>query len=172
MDRRTASGSSGIRTTLHNRTGVRAMKAMNRQNKQSHIYGIFTVSRIVLSIAVFLLVSGLMAAQTPEAAQNFQRFLKSVASPETILLPGTSAALSQFVFRPAGFDSGAEGYGHHFGVALADNVDGKFIRDFAFPTLFRQDVAYVSDHAPATVWRRVGHVLMHSILLDTKDHRL
>src|SRR5947209_20372709 len=118
MDSRTASGSSGIRTTLHNRAGVRAMKAMNRQNKHSHFYRIFTVSRIVWSIALFLVVSGLMAAQTPEAAQNFQRFLKSVASPETILLPGTSAALSQFVFRPAGFESGAEGYGHHFGVAL------------------------------------------------------
>jgi hypothetical protein len=106
---------------------------------------------------------------TPE--QNFSNFSKAVFSLGTVLTPGASSAFSQFVSRPAGFDCGAAGYGEHYGIALADNLSGKFIREFAFPTLFRQRVAYVPDRS-GTWWRRAGHATLHSLFLNQSTLRL
>src|SRR5262249_11369090 len=120
--------------------------------------------------AFTLVLCARAVAQAPDAAEHFKAFTRSVFSPGTILVPGSSAAFSQFVSKPADFADGAEGYGHHYGVALADNVSGKFIRDFGFPVLFRQNVKYVPDHAKAGVWHRVGHACIHSVITD--DRRL
>jgi hypothetical protein len=124
-----------------------------------------------LAIAV-LLLAGRVAAQSPDATEHFKEFTRSVVSPGTLLVPGASSAFSQFVFKPGGFDSGAEGYGQHYGVALADNVSGKFIRDFGFPVVFRQDGKYAPDQANAGVWHRVGHACMHSVILGTDKRQL
>jgi hypothetical protein len=124
-----------------------------------------------LAIVMFL-PAGRAIGQTVDAAEHFKEFTRSVFSPGTVLVPGTSAAFSQFVSKPAGFAGGAEGYGQHYGVALADNVSGKFIRDFGFPVLFRQNAKYVPDQANAGVWRRVGHACMHSVILGPDDRRL
>jgi hypothetical protein len=118
-----------------------------------------------------LLPAGRAVAQTPDAAEHFKEFTHAVVSPGTVLIPGTSAAFSQFVFKPSGFAGGAEGYGQHYGIALADNVSGKFIRDFGFPVLFRQDVKYVPDQASTGVWHRVGHACLHSVILSPDDRR-
>src|SRR5262249_53628430 len=110
-------------------------------------------------------------AQAPDipesAAEHFRDFTHAVVSPGTVLIPGSSAAFSQFVSKPGGFAGGVEGYGQHYGVALADNVSGKFIRDFGFPVLFRQNVKYVSDQADAGLWHRVGHACLHSVVMGT-----
>lgn len=122
------------------------------------------------SLAVCFVLPGTVQGQNPGAEQNFHRFVNSVVSPETVLTPASSAAFSQFVFKPGGFDRGALGYGEHFGIGFADNVDGKFIRNFAFPTVFRQDVVYTPDGSSATAWHRVGHAMLHSVVLDAKQH--
>ncbi|HEY6969269.1 MAG TPA: hypothetical protein VJA94_08695 [Candidatus Angelobacter sp.] len=111
-------------------------------------------------------------AQTTEASQNFNQFMHAVVSPGTILMPAASATFSQFVSRPAGFDSGAIGYGEHFGIAIADNVSGKFIRTFVFPTLARQNVLYVREGPAAPFWNRVGRATLHSFVLNTGGYRI
>lgn len=142
-----------------------------RDRIQRSLTGRFWRQRAIrLSVAVCLALPGTMWAQAPGAEQNFHRFVDSVVSPGTVLTPAGSAAFSQFVFKPGGFDRGALGYGEHFGIGLADNVDGKFLRDFAFPTMFRQDVVYNPDSASASTWHRVGHAMLHSVVLDAKQH--
>jgi hypothetical protein len=107
----------------------------------------------------------------PSPEHNFSNFFKAIFSPGTALTPGASSAFSQFVSHPAGFDRGAAGYGEHYGIALADNVSGKFIREFAVPSLFRQNVAYVPDQS-GTWWRRAEHAMLHSLFLNTPTLKL
>jgi hypothetical protein len=128
--------------------------------------------RLVSFAIVPLLLARPAVTQTQDAAQHFKDFTHSVISPRTVLMPGASSAFSQFVTKPAGFDPGAKGYGEHYGVALADNVSSKFIRDFGFPVVFRQDVKYVPDQPNTGVWRRVGHACLHSVIVGTDKRQL
>ena len=148
------------------------VKFMHRPVESARIVRSRLLLKALLGMSLFVTFPTRTVAQTPTAAQNFNRFTCLVVSPDTVLVPATSAAFSQFLFTPAGFDSGADGYGQHFGIALADNIGGKFIRDFGFPTLFREDVTYVPDRSSARTWHRVAHALQHSIVLDGKQHKL
>ena len=64
-------------------------------------------------------------------------------SPETVWEPaisaGGSVAWNDFVSPIEGFSSGWKGYGHHYAVALADNVNGKFMRDFVLAAASHQE---------------------------------
>jgi hypothetical protein len=70
-------------------------------------------------------------------------FANTVWNAETVWEPGLSAAWSNFVTKPPGFGTGADGYGYHYGVAIADNVNGKFMRTFAFAAVSRRRDHYV-----------------------------
>jgi hypothetical protein len=63
-------------------------------------------------------------------------FLCSTLTPETLWQPAISAGVaigwSDYVFTITGFGTGWEAYGHHYGAALADNVNVKFMRKFVF----------------------------------------
>src|SRR5215510_2267782 len=145
---------------------------MNTRKERKQITASYLALGTWLGIALLAALENSAAAQTENASQNFSRFIHSVASPGTILMPAASATFSQFVSRPAGFDSGAIGYGEHFGVAIADNVSGKFIRNFAFPTLSGEDVLYVPDGATKTVWDRLRRATLHSFVLNTGQPRI
>src|SRR5215510_7008451 len=128
---------------------------MNTRKERKQITASYLALGTWLGIALLAALGDKAVAQTADANQNFSRFIHSVVSPGTILMPAASATFSQFVSRPAGFDSGAIGYGEHFGIAIADNVSGKFIRNFAFPTLSREDVLYVREGPAAPFWNRL-----------------
>jgi hypothetical protein len=128
--------------------------------------------RAVSLAFVALALAGRAVAQAQDSAEHFKDFTHSVMSPGTVLIPGASSAFSQFVTKPAGFDPGAKGYGEHYGIALADNVSGKFVRDFGFPVVFRQDVKYVADQPSTGVWHRVGHACLHSVVVGTDKRQL
>ena len=137
---------------------------MNTRDRCRQIAGLQRWGRYWLGTILFIALAGLAKAQTP--AENFSQFAHAVASPGTFLTPAASAAFSQFISRPAGFDNGALGYGEHYGIGLADNISGKFIRDFAFPTMFGHDATYTPDRS-GTFWRRAGHAALHSLLLNS-----
>lgn len=94
-----------------------------------------------------------------------QDFVKSTFTPETVWQPALTAGFSNWVSQPTGFGSGLNGYGYHYGVAIADNVNGKFMRKFAFAAISRHE----DDFSPIQTggkWKRVGLALEHSIFVS------
>lgn len=100
-------------------------------------------------------------------------FESAVLQPETLLTPAGTAAFSNFVTQPPGFGSGTTGYGYHYGVSLADNVQGKFFRKFVFAgASHREDTYYILGDKPS-VGKRIENVLLHSIFsIPQCSHRL
>jgi hypothetical protein len=93
-------------------------------------------------------------------------------SPETVWEPaisaGGSVAWNDFVSPIEGFSSGWKGYGHHYAVALADNVNGKFMRDFVLAAASHQEDNY-SPPKSDTFWKRIGYAALHTFVVAPDD---
>jgi len=90
-------------------------------------------------------------------------FATSTLNLGTLWEPAVSAGWSNFVSKPAGFGTGARAYGYHYGVALADNVNGKFMRDFAFAAASHRPYHY-EPLASGTIPNRLWHALKFTLL--------
>jgi hypothetical protein len=90
-------------------------------------------------------------------------FVRATVTPETLLAPAATGAFSNYVTKPAGFGSGAEGFGYHFGVALADNVSGKFLRKVAFAAPARHQDYYCPLGSAVPLPQRLLNVVLHSV---------
>jgi hypothetical protein len=112
-----------------------------------------------------LLAIGLSAA-LPVWAQDaiyWNDFQSATLQPESLLTPAYTAAFSNYVIKPAGFGGGGAGFGYHYGVSLADNVQGKFFRKLVFAGASqREDKYYILGDLPS-VGKRVENVLLHSV---------
>jgi hypothetical protein len=96
-------------------------------------------------------------------------FAVATGSVQTILAPTVSAAWSNYISKPEGFGSGAEGYGYHYGVSLADNVDGKFMRKFVFAAASHQREQYHPLGSSVTKRKRVTNAIMHSLFVSPEN---
>ncbi|HEV2133835.1 MAG TPA: hypothetical protein VGR47_06190 [Terracidiphilus sp.] len=109
----------------------------------------------------------LFATFYPQAAVAQQvygkDFVNSVFTYETPLEPALTGAFSNWVTEPRGFGTDRSGFGYHYGVSLADNVNGKFMRKFAFAALSRHEDEFVPI-ATGGKLKRIGLALEHSIL--------
>jgi hypothetical protein len=103
------------------------------------------------------------------AKNNFREFGHQFFSPWTFILPAGTAAISQARSDDHVFESGAEGYGHRYGVYLADNVDAKFIRAFAMPTIFNQVERYQALGSGQRFGRRFEHAFVHTFVTRNRD---
>lgn len=114
---------------------------------------------------VFVLIA--LLNSIPAEAQSLQSYAKdfyeATVSPETIFMPAPFAAFSNYVSKPAGFGSGAEGLGYHYGVSLADNVNGKLMRKFIFAAASRQPEQYIPLGSGNSLWKRMVHAATHSL---------
>jgi len=121
----------------------------------------------VLTLSVCILVCPLARGQATERnpGDDFKAFLTSTFSVETIALPAVTAASSQFVFKPAGFGTGAEGYGYHYGVSLADGVSGKFMRKFVFALASGHPDQY-HPKQEGSIFARFLNAAGHSVFVD------
>lgn len=121
----------------------------------------------IVGVSALLFAGALTRAQDVErdASADFKAFAKSTFSLETLVLPATTAASSNFVFKPAGFGSGAEGFGYHYGVAIADNVDGKFMRQFAF-ALASGHPDHYRPKDKGSIFSRFLNAAGHSVFVD------
>jgi hypothetical protein len=92
----------------------------------------------------------------------------SAKSGDTLWEPALTAGWSNYVSKPAGFGTGGDGYGYHFGVALADNVNGKFMRKFVFAAAAGQRDIYTPPDNGG-FWNRVGNAMGHSLYVPTSQ---
>lgn len=121
-------------------------------------------SRAAMILAVCCLCT-LAQAQT---GIYFKDFRDATFRVETLAMPAVTTAASQFVFKPAGFGTGAEGYGYHYGVSLADNVNGKFMRKFVFAAASGHQDHYQAMEK-GTIFRRILNAAGHTIFVDPQS---
>lgn len=60
----------------------------------------------------------------------------------TLISAGFDAGINQATDTPHGYGQGAEGFAKRYGAAVADKVASDFMKEFAFPVIFRQDPRY------------------------------
>ena len=112
---------------------------------------------------LFLLLHPALVGQTVK--DNWHTFTTQTFTLGTVFTPAATALGSNGITKPKGFGSGPEGYGYHYGVGLADNVNGKFMRSFLLPELTRSNEQdYVRLGSSQRPWSRLGHALKHSIV--------
>ena len=91
----------------------------------------------------------------------------------TPVSPAFTAAWSQFISKPTGFGPGFSGYSHHYGVSIADNVNGKLMRDVGAPLLsgHRYEPYYYSGRGSKSFWSRLGKASLHNIFADPESEK-
>jgi hypothetical protein len=87
---------------------------------------------------------------------------------EPAISAGGSVAWNDFVSPSDGFGPCWQGYGHHYAVALGDNVNGKFMRDFAFAAASHQEDNY-SPPKNDRFWKRIGYAALHTFVVTPED---
>jgi hypothetical protein len=113
------------------------------------------------ALAMLLVLSQAACAQQVYV----EDFLNSTFTPETAWQPALTAGFSNWVSQPPGFGSGWSGYGYHYGVAVADNINGKFMRKFAFAAISRHEDGFIPIQT-GTKWKRIGLALEHSLFVS------
>jgi hypothetical protein len=98
-----------------------------------------------------------------EIKDKFYLFLRDSVDPETFLNAGFNAAISQGENDDPSFGQGATGYGKRVGVSFVDQVQFRFFKEFAYPTVFSEDPRYYRmGQGPKR--RRFMHAVRHAVV--------
>jgi hypothetical protein len=98
-----------------------------------------------------------------EIKDKFFLFLRDSVDPETFLSAGLDAGISQAENDDPSFGQGGAGYGKRYGVGYIDEVQFRFFKEFAYPTIFSEDPRYYRmGQGPKR--RRFLHAVAHSIV--------
>jgi len=89
-------------------------------------------------------------------------FLDATFQFETVWEPAVTAAFSDYVTQPAGFGTGGVGFARHYWVAVADNVNGKFMSKFAFAAASKRSDCFEPEEK-TSFWRGIRIAALHSI---------
>lgn len=98
-----------------------------------------------------------------EIKDKFFLYLRDAVDPETFLAAGFSASVSQALNYDPTFGQGATGYGKRVGVDYIDQVQFRFFKEFAYPTLFSEDPRYYrlgQGSNKRRFWHAVEHVVV------------
>ncbi len=124
------------------------------------------VHRLSQHIALIAAVICLGSVMQAEDNQYFKSFMDdSFKNPGTYIQPAFTAAFSNWVTKPAGFGTGGEGFGYHYGVALADNVNGKFMRKLVFAAASKHVDKY-EPKGSGSFFGRFMNAAGHSVFVD------
>jgi hypothetical protein len=94
---------------------------------------------------------------------KFMAFVGDTKDPKAFLSSAFNAALDQAAHRDPTFGQGMAGYGKRFNSDFASQTTARFIMDFAYPTIFREDPRYYRlGHGAAQT--RLFHALEHSVV--------
>ena len=98
-----------------------------------------------------------------EIKDKFYLFLRDSVDPATFLSSGFDAGISQAENDDPSFGQGGMGYAKRLGVSYIDDVQFRFFKEFAYPTIFSEDPRYYRQgEGPAG--RRFLHAMAHSII--------
>jgi hypothetical protein len=97
------------------------------------------------------------------AKDKFFLFLRDSVDPETFLSAGFNAGISQARNDDPSFGQGGAGYGKRLGVSYVDEVQTRFFKEFAYPTIFSEDPRYYRM-GQGPKGRRFLHAVMHSVV--------
>jgi hypothetical protein len=98
-----------------------------------------------------------------EIKAKFFLFLHDSIDPETILGSGFDAGISQAKNDDAPFGQGGKGYAKRLAASYTDEVQYRFFKEFAYPTVFSEDPRYYRlGEGPAG--RRFLHAVAHSVV--------
>src|ERR1043166_3091255 len=126
------------------------------------------LAQYIIFLAAF---AGLCSVMQAEENVYFKSFREDTFKIETIAQPAFTAGFSNWVTKPAGFGTGAEGFGYHYGVALADNVNGKFMRKFVFAAASKHVDKY-EPKGSGKFFGRFMHAAGHSVFVDPQaEHK-
>ena len=77
-----------------------------------------------------------------EIKDKFFLFLRDSVDPETFLSAGFDAGISQAENDDPSFGQGGKGYAKRLGASYTDEVQFRFFKEFAYPTIFSEDPRY------------------------------
>jgi hypothetical protein len=98
-----------------------------------------------------------------EIKAKFFLFLRDSVDPETILGAGFDAGISQAKNDDAPFGQGGKGYAKRLAASYTDEIQYRFFKEFAYPTVFSEDPRYYRlGEGPAG--RRFLHAVAHSVV--------
>jgi len=90
-------------------------------------------------------------------------YLHDSVDPETFLNAGFNAMVSQADNRDPSFGQGGKGFAKRLGASYTDEVQFRFFKEFAYPTIFSEDPRYYRmGQGPAR--RRLLHAVAHSVV--------
>jgi hypothetical protein len=98
-----------------------------------------------------------------EIKDKFFLFLHDSIDPETILGAGFDAGISQAMNDDAPFGQGGEGYAKRLAASYTDEIQFRFFKEFAYPTIFSEDPRYYRL-GEGPVGRRFLHAVTHSVV--------
>jgi hypothetical protein len=90
-------------------------------------------------------------------------FLRDAVDPETFLAAGFNAGISQAENNDPSFGQGGAGYAKRFAASYTDQVQFRFFKEFAYPTIFREDPRYYRM-GQGPVKRRMLHAVTHAVV--------
>jgi len=94
---------------------------------------------------------------------KFFLFLRDSVDPETFLSAGFNAGISQAENDDPSFGQGGAGYGKRLGVSYVDEVQSRFFKEFAYPTIFSEDPRYYRM-GQGPKGRRFMHAVKHAFV--------
>jgi hypothetical protein len=98
-----------------------------------------------------------------EIKDKFFLFLHDSIDPETVLGAGFDAGISQAMNDDAPFGQGGEGYAKRLAASYTDEIQFRFFKEFAYPTIFSEDPRYYRL-GEGPVGRRFLHAVAHSVV--------
>jgi hypothetical protein len=99
---------------------------------------------------------------------KFLLFVRGSFDPATFLSTGFNAGISQAEDHDHTFGQGMAGYSKRFGASYADQATFRFFKDFAYPSIFREDPRYYRlSHGSGG--NRFLHAVEHAVLAHTDN---
>lgn len=100
---------------------------------------------------------------TLKLKDKFTLFVQDSFDPVTFLSTGFNAGLDQAQNNDRSYGQGAQGYAKRFGAEFAGQASSRFFKDFAYPSIFREDPRYYRViHGSAR--KRLLHALGHAVV--------
>jgi hypothetical protein len=100
---------------------------------------------------------------TLKLKNKFALFVQDSLDPVVFLGTAFDAGLDQAENTDPSYGQGAEGYGRRFGAEFAGQASSRFLKDFAYPSIFSEDPRYYRL-AHGKVGRRLLHAVEHAVV--------